>query len=107
MLTVQGLVEKHRFLTKNMYRIGAKRAEQRRQAEFVRLIDDAKAELKNAHKNFNYATDTALLEYYIYEIKAAETKLSYYLQRAKNEHIINPDYSSFIFNQEGERSMSI
>ena len=61
-----------------------KEADRARQ-EFLDMISAAKEELRTARDNFNAITDETLLEYYIYEIKAAETKLNYYLNLAKKE----------------------
>ncbi len=107
MTITQGIAEKKRLLTRNMYRLGEKRAEQQRRAEFIRQIDDATQELQHAHNNFNFATDAALLEYYIYEIKAAETKLNYYLRRAKAERIVHPGYFPPACARHGERSVEL
>ena len=86
----------------------AERERKRSQTEFIALIDQTKEELKTARDNFNFVTDATLVEYYIYEIKAAETQLDYYLKRAKRERVTNPDLADTVLTvREGERRPSI
>ncbi len=63
-----------------------------RHDEFMREFEQAQLDLEAARHNYNYAKDSALLDYYIYEIKAAETRLDYYLQIAKKENIKNSGF---------------
>lgn len=53
--------------------------------EFMRQLAQTKQKLQIARENFNTVTDSELTEYYIYKIKAEETRLNYYLSRAKKE----------------------
>lgn len=62
-----------------------KEVQERGNREFLQQVAQTKQNLQNARDNFNFATDEAMMEYYIYMIKAEETKLNYYLSRAKNE----------------------
>ncbi len=55
--------------------------------EFMQQLTQAKQNLQIARSNFNATTDDLLMEYYIYMIKAEETKLNYYLALAKKEHL--------------------
>lgn len=56
-----------------------------REEEFLRQFAEAKQNLQIARSNFNSATDEKLVEYYIYRMKAEESKLNYYLALAKKE----------------------
>lgn len=71
----------------NLERKQAEKEADRARQEFLDMISAAKEELRTARDNFNAITDETLLEYYIYEIKAAETKLNYYLNLAKKENL--------------------
>ncbi len=66
-----------------------KQQDKLRHEEFMREFEQAQLDLDAARHNYNFAKEGALLEYYIYEIKAAETRLDYYLQIAKKENIKN------------------
>jgi len=67
----------------------ARKQELVRQTEFIHELRLAQSDLEAARNNYNYTQDSNLIEYYIYEIKAAETRLNYYLQRAKKERLYN------------------
>lgn len=60
--------------------------------EFMQELTRARADLQTARNNYNFAKDPALLEYYIYEIKAAETRLNYFLKLAKENRFSNDGY---------------
>lgn len=62
--------------------------------EFMQELVRARADLSAARNNYNFAKEPALLEYYIYEIKAAETRLNYYLKLAKQNNLSNDGYLS-------------
>lgn len=62
--------------------------------EFMQELLRARAELSAARNNYNFAKEPALLDYYIYEIKAAETRLNYYLKLAKQNEFSNDAYLS-------------
>lgn len=53
-----------------------------REIELVRNIIKTREELKNNNKNFEFA-EKDLVDYYIYEIKANQSKLDYLLKLAK------------------------
>ncbi len=65
--------------------------------EFLRELHQARKDLEDARNNYNFAEDSALLEYYIYEIKAAETRLNYYITLAKRANLSNDGYLSSVF----------
>ena len=50
-------------------------------------IIETKKELENANKNYEYA-EGELIDYYLYQIKACQSKLNYLLKKAKNKGII-------------------
>ncbi len=60
--------------------------------EFLEQISLAKQSLLAARENFNFATDEAMTDYYIYMIKAEETKLNYFISLAKKENRENPHF---------------
>ena len=53
-----------------------------REIELVRNIIKTREELKNNSKNFEFA-EHDLVDYYIYEIKANQSKLDYLIKLAK------------------------
>lgn len=54
--------------------------------ELIRSIIKTREELKNYNKNFEYA-ENELVDYYIYQIKANQSKLDYLIKLAKNAGI--------------------
>ena len=50
-------------------------------------IIQTKQELENANNNFKYA-EGELIDYYLYQIKASQSKLNYLLKKAKKNGII-------------------
>jgi len=64
----------------------ARKEDELRRAEFLQELRLAQGDLEAARNNYNFAGDAGLLEYYIYEIKAAETRVNYYLKLARKEH---------------------
>ena len=96
------------FFSENLYKLESRRKQKHRQDEFIHMITLTKEELRHARTNFNSVTDPTLLDYYIYEIKAAEVKLDYYLRLAKTQCRDNADFASrIIFDREGERSLGL
>ena len=49
----------------------------------IEAIERIKSELEAARHNFEMATDDALIDSYIYEISALNSKYQYFLKRAK------------------------
>lgn len=70
-----------------------KRQESLGRLEFLNEMEQARLDLEAARNNYNFAKEPALLEYYIYEIKAAETRLNYYVKLAKKEEWTNEAFS--------------
>ena len=66
--------------------------DKQKKEEFLEEINRARKDLQFAQNNYNYATEPALLDYYIYEIKAAETRLNYYIKMAKKEKLSNENF---------------
>ena len=56
--------------------------EMEKERELIRNIIKTREELKNANKNFEFA-DNDLVDYYTYQIKADQAKLSYLIKLAK------------------------
>ncbi|MBR5157313.1 MAG: DUF2508 family protein [Clostridia bacterium] len=88
-LEQKGMEFINRLKEKKQERIKAK-IEENTNAEFLKQLSLAKQSLLSARENFNFATDEAMTDYYIYMIKAEETKLNYFISLAKKENIKNP-----------------
>ena len=52
------------------------KTEKEREIELMQNIIETKEKLQNARKNFEYAED-GMIDYYIYQIKANQSKLDY------------------------------
>ena len=57
-----------------------------KEIELIRTIIKTREELKSDNKNFEYAKDE-LVDYYTYQIKANQAKLSYLIKVAKSKGI--------------------
>ena len=57
-----------------------------KEKELIRIIVKTREELKVVNKNFEYAQDE-MVDYYIYQIKANQAKLSYLIKLAKSKGI--------------------
>lgn len=68
--------------------------------ELLALISEAKENVMIARNNFNFATDDKLLEYRIFELKAAESRLGYFIKIAKEKNLTN---AAFEFKTSEER----
>ncbi len=75
----------------------AEKQDKQKKEDFFRELKEARQDLQAARSNYDFATEPALLEYYIYEIKAAETRLNYYMRLAKEEKLSNEGYLSGLF----------
>lgn len=60
--------------------------EKEREIELIKNIIKTRRELINVDKNFEYAQDD-LVDYYIYEMKANQSKLNYLIKMAKMKGI--------------------
>lgn len=63
--------------------------------DYFEAVRAAKLELDNIQRFFNSTADPDLIEYAIYEERAAKLKLSYLLKKAKENNIKCMDYISF------------
>ncbi|MDK2800840.1 MAG: hypothetical protein PWP27_2094 [Clostridiales bacterium] len=59
----------------------------REKEELIANLNQAKKELDIANTNFEFAQDEELVDYFIYKIKAAETRYQYLLKKAKEKNI--------------------
>lgn len=57
-----------------------------KEIELIKTIIKTREDLKTANKNFEYAKDD-LVDYYIYQIKANQSKLNYLIKLAKKKGI--------------------
>ena len=57
-----------------------------KEIELIKTIIKTREDLKAANKNFEYAKDD-LVDYYIYQIKANQSKLNYLIKLAKKKGI--------------------
>lgn len=71
--------------------------------EFLADFHKACLDLEAARNNYNYAKEPALLEYYIYEIKAAETRVNYFLKLAKEDQFTNAGFFQGMFERNSEK----
>lgn len=55
--------------------------------ELIKSIIKTKTDLENANKNYEFA-EGELIDYYLYQIKANQSKLNYLLKKAKKDGII-------------------
>ena len=55
--------------------------------ELIKSIIKTKTDLENANKNYEFA-EGELIDYYLYQIKANQSKLNYLLKKAKHDGII-------------------
>ncbi len=63
------------------------KTEKEREIELMQNIIETKEKLQNARKNFEYAED-GMIDYYIYQIKANQSKLDYLIELAKKKGVI-------------------
>ena len=62
------------------------KTEKAKQEELVKSILNAREELNQLNKNFEYADDD-MIDYYTYQLKANQSKLDYLIRFAKNTGI--------------------
>ncbi len=65
----------------------------REHTELLQSIARAKLELEVATQNFSYVTDPLLVDVYTYQIKAAQAKYRYLLQKARTLNIAQEEYT--------------
>ena len=58
-----------------------------KEMELLQNIMETREKLKNARNNFEYAEDD-MIDYYIYQIKANQSKLDYLIKVAKKKEVI-------------------
>ena len=58
-----------------------------KEMELLQNIMETRENLKNARNNFEYAGDD-MIDYYIYQIKANQSKLDYLIKVAKKKEVI-------------------
>lgn len=68
------------------------KTEKEREIELMQNIIETKEKLQNARKNFEYAED-GMIDYYIYQIKANQSKLDYLIKIAKKKELILSRYN--------------
>ena len=64
------------------------KSEKERESEMIKSIIETKEKLKIYRNNFEYADDD-MIDYYIYQIKANQSKLDYLIKLAKKNGIIS------------------
>ena len=75
----QEYIKEHNILEKT---------EVEKEEELISNILRAKKDLNIARKNFEYAKSGDLIDYYIYQIKANQSKLDYLIKLAKAKGLI-------------------
>ncbi|MBP3800825.1 MAG: YaaL family protein [Clostridia bacterium] len=63
------------------------KSEYEKDEEIIKNIIKAKRDLENAQKNFEYAQNQDLVDYYIYQIKSNQSKIDYLIKLAKAKGI--------------------
>ena len=63
------------------------KSEKERERELMQNIIETKEKLKIARSNFEYAEDN-MIDYYIYQIKANQSKLDYLIKIEKQKGIV-------------------
>lgn len=63
------------------------KSESEKEEEIIKNIIKAKRELEYARNNFEYAKSKDLVDYYIYQIKANQSKIDYLIKLAKAKGI--------------------
>ena len=63
------------------------KTEEEKKKELFKNIIQTKEELKNANINFEYA-DPELVDYYVYKIKAGQSKLDTLIKEAKKNGLV-------------------
>lgn len=59
----------------------------RERRELLQNLKQAKRDLDIASANFEFVNDEGLVDYYIYQMKAAETRYQYLIRKAKEKNI--------------------
>lgn len=57
-----------------------------RYSQMLQNIQQAKTDLDCAYQNFDHATDPDLIDCYIYQLKSAQMRYKYLLDRIKQEY---------------------
>ncbi len=69
---------------KNLFKLGInKKAISEEDKDLLISLEKVKQNLELVYMNFEYATDTALIDCYIYELKALQMKYEYLIQKVK------------------------
>lgn len=89
------LIRKYRETTESRQRA---KEQANRKAMFLSALYKAKADVSLKRNHFNHATDNKLLDCCIYELKAAESRLNYYMALAKREKLVNDEYMDMLFS---------
>jgi hypothetical protein len=63
------------------------RTEEEIDIELIKSIIQTKQDLQNSNCNYEFA-EGELIDYYLYQIKANQSKLNYLLKKAKNDGLI-------------------
>ena len=71
------------------------KTEKEKKLELILSVINTRNDLENARKNYEFAEDN-LIDYYLYEIKANQSKLDYLLSKAKQLGVELDLASSFV-----------
>lgn len=78
-----------------------------KEEDLIRSIIKAKKDLKLARQNFEYAKEGDLIDYYVYQIKANQSKLDYLIKAAKKKGIIVDIITESKFRIEQENNKAV
>ncbi len=63
------------------------RTEEELDIELIKSIIKTKQDLQDSNRNYEFA-EGELIDYYLYQIKANQSKLNYLLKKAKNKGLV-------------------
>ncbi|MCR5147198.1 MAG: YaaL family protein [Clostridia bacterium] len=71
------------------------KSENEKKLELILSVINARKDLENANRNYEFAEGN-LIDYYLYEIKANQSKLDYLIKKAKKQGVELDVANSFI-----------
>lgn len=71
------------------------KSESEKKLELIISVINARKDLENATRNYEFAEGN-LIDYYLYEIKASQSKLDYLIKKAKKQGVELDVANSFI-----------
>ena len=82
------------------------KTEEEQKLELLQTIIETKEKLKLARSNFEYA-EGDLIDYYVYQIKANQSKLDYLIKIAKHKGIVLNRINEVKFRMFGKNNIAV